>query len=341
MHQYATLEDTVYFGFGANLTSGAAGDGASPLFDVRLAGGAAGDAPILSGTPTLLTHANYSDGCYEVAVAATAANGFAAGNTYLVFVTLTIDSVTPAACIGSFTLAAVPANLKTWLGTAPLALSSQQVQSVVPATQKVDVETIKTQAVATTGAGTITVPAAATLASTTNITGGTITTTTNLTNLPAAAALEATLTAMKGATYAEATDSLEALRNRGDAAWITATGFSTHSAADVWAVGTRALTDKLGFALSSTGLDLIAYNATGVAAIADGVLDRNMATGTDNGSTTVRTMRQALRAIRNKWSISGTTITFTKEDDSTSSWTAVLTGTPGADPITASDPAGP
>ena len=146
---------------------------------------------------------------------------------------------------------------------------------------------------------------------------------------------------MKGATFDEATDSLEALRNRGDAAWITATGFSTHSAADVWTVGTRALTDKLGFALSSTGLDLIAYNATGVAAIADGVLDRNMATGTDNGSTTVRTMRQALRAIRNKWSISGTTITFTKEDDSTSSWTAVLTGTPGADPITASDPAGP
>lgn len=35
-------------------------------------------------------------------------------------------------------------------------------------------------------------------------------------------ALEATLTAMKGATFAEATDSLEALRNRGDAAWITA-----------------------------------------------------------------------------------------------------------------------
>lgn len=56
---------------------------------------------------------------------------------------------------------------------------------------------------------------------------GTIATVTNLTNLPATAALEATLTAMKGATYAESTDSLEALRNRGDAAWITATGFAT------------------------------------------------------------------------------------------------------------------
>lgn len=36
-----------------------------------------------------------------------------------------------------------------------------------------------------------------------------------------------------GGTYDPATDSTEALRNRGDSAWITATGFSTHSAADV------------------------------------------------------------------------------------------------------------
>jgi hypothetical protein len=48
-------------------------------------------------------------------------------------------------------------------------------------TQKVDVETIKTQAV--TCAAGVTVPSA--IASTTNITAGTITTTTNLTNLPA------------------------------------------------------------------------------------------------------------------------------------------------------------
>ena len=38
-------------------------------------------------------------------------------------------------------------SLVQWLGTAPLALSSQQVRAVVPSTQKVDVETIKTRAV--------------------------------------------------------------------------------------------------------------------------------------------------------------------------------------------------
>ena len=72
-------------------------------------------------------------------------------------------------------------------------------------------------------------------------------------NTPSAGALYE----IQGATFSTGTDSLEALRNRGDAAWITATGFSTHSAADIWAVGTRALTDKAGFSLSAAGVDAI------------------------------------------------------------------------------------
>ena len=54
-------------------------------------------------------------------------------------------------------------------------------------------------------------------------------------------------------SYNNTTDSHEAIRDRGDAAWITATGFSTHSAADVWAVGTRTLT-ALGFTLAAADL---------------------------------------------------------------------------------------
>lgn len=38
------------------------------------------------------------------------------------------------------------------------------------------------------------------------------------------------------------TDGLQPIRDRGDVAWITATGFSTHAAADVWSVGTREIT---------------------------------------------------------------------------------------------------
>ena len=51
-----------------------------------------------------------------------------------------------------------------------------------------------------------------------------------------------------------------------------------------------------------------------------------------------RSLLNAIRFLRNKWSISGTTLTVTKEDDSTTAWTATLTATPGADPITGNDP---
>ena len=97
--------------------------------------------------------------------------------------------------------------------------------------------------------------------------------------------------------------------------------------------------DATAIAANAIGASELAADA--VAEIADGILDRDMATGTDSGSTTVRTVRQALRFIRNKWSISGSTMTVTKEDDATTSWTATLSTTAGADPVTAVDPAGP
>lgn len=74
---------------------------------------------------------------------------------------------------------------------------------------------------------------------------------------------------------------------------------------------------------------------------ADALLNRDMATGTDSGSTTVRTVRQALRILRNKVTGSGGTQTVYKEDDATTSWTAALTTDAAADPIIAIDPAGP
>ena len=72
-----------------------------------------------------------------------------------------------------------------------------------------------------------------------------------ITDLGGGATVGNNLSDMAGGTFSSATDSQEAIRNRGDAAWTTAVGFSTHSAADVWAVGTRALTDKAGFSLAA------------------------------------------------------------------------------------------
>jgi len=72
---------------------------------------------------------------------------------------------------------------------------------------------------------------------------------------------------------------------------------------------------------------------------ADALLNLDMATGTDSGSPTVRTPRQALRILRNKVSAAAGTLTITKEDDTTSSWTAALTTDAAAVPIITIDPA--
>lgn len=105
--KHQTLGDTVYFWFAANLVSGAAGDGSGPTFAVRKAGASSSAAPTLTGTPTLLSHASYSDGSYEIAVVASVENGFEADAEYAVFCSLTISSVTPNGYVGNFKLSSV------------------------------------------------------------------------------------------------------------------------------------------------------------------------------------------------------------------------------------------
>jgi hypothetical protein len=119
MKQYASIDDTVYFWFAGNDTSGSGGDGASPAADVRLAGAAADAAPVYSPTPVLLSNAGYPAGAYEIAIAATAGNGFTADNTYAVFCTLAIDAQNPTGFIGSFDTKAVNANAIEIEGTDP------------------------------------------------------------------------------------------------------------------------------------------------------------------------------------------------------------------------------
>lgn len=72
--------------------------------------------------------------------------------------------------------------------------------TTIATTQKVDIETIKTNPVV--NAGTITFPTTATLASTTNITAGTVTTATNLTNAPTSGDFTATMKTSIGTAVA-------------------------------------------------------------------------------------------------------------------------------------------
>ena len=86
-------------------------------------------------------------------------------------------------------------------------------------------------------------------------------------------------------------------------------------------------------------MDLVnAPNATALNAIADAFLKRDWTSVTGEAA---RSVLNAMRFLRNKWSISGTTLTVTKEDDSTSAWTGTVTSDASADPITGNDPTGP
>jgi hypothetical protein len=69
---------------------------------------------------------------------------------------------------------------------------------------------------------------------------------------------------------------------------------------------------------------------------ADALLNRDMGAVSD---TNARSPLNALRFLRNKWSLAGTTLTVTKEDDTAAAWTAEVSTSAGADPITGSDPA--
>jgi len=67
----------------------------------------------------------------------------------------------------------------------------------------------------------------------------------------------------------------------------------------------------------------------------DTLLNRDISTVTDTNS---RTLLNAIRFLRNKWSVSGTTLTVTKEDDTTTAWTATVSTDAAAEPVTGTDP---
>lgn len=84
-------------------------------------------------------------------------------------------------------------------------------------------------------------------------------------------------------------------------------------------------------ATSVSTIESVAYRQS----IADYLLGRNIAGGSDGG----RTVKDAFRALRNKSEIVGTTLTVYQENDTTSAWTATVSSSASADPVTGIDPA--
>lgn len=102
---------------------------------------------------------------------------------------------------------------------------------------------------------------------------------------------------------------------------------------------TAAYDDAKTAAQAGDEMDLIdAPNATALTAVAVAILDCLLSEG-DADALNARTVRSALRALRNKSSIAAGTLTVCKENDSDAAWTAAATTDPAAEPITEIDPA--
>lgn len=126
-----------------------------------------------------------------------------------------------------------------------------------------------------------------------------------------------------------------------DTAEIGAAGAGLTAADDATLAAIAALNDlsaagvRTAVGMASADLDTQLAALPTAIENADALLDRNMATGADSGG---RTVRNALRFLRNKWSNGAGTLTVYKEDDTTSAWTATTT-TSASDPVSTVDPA--
>lgn len=87
------------------------------------------------------------------------------------------------------------------------------------------------------------------------------------------------------------------------------------------------------FSISGDGQVTVTQNQ--LTSIANIVLDADLALGSDANT---RSPRNAFRFLRNAWTLAAGTLTVFKEDDATPAWTATVGTTPGADPVTSTDP---
>lgn len=187
---------------------------------------------------------------------------------------------------------------------------------------KVDVQTVATQTAS--AAGAVTFPG--TIASTTNITAGTITTVTNLTNAPTSGDFTATMktsigTAVAASAVASVTGNVGG-NVVGSVGSISGVSFPTN-------FGTLAISSPDGF-VSVDPTDIPTSND-----VADAVLKRDWTLVTGEADYS---LLNAARFLRNKWAVVGTTLTVNKEDGTTPAWTGTVTVTPGAEPITGNTP---
>lgn len=127
-----------------------------------------------------------------------------------------------------------------------------------------------------------------------------------------------------GGTFADCTNEATEIATNSGVYYLDLT--STEMNAD-----TVAIIVKSGTGKTTT---IVLYPG-GANQVADALLKRDMSALT---SEAARSPLNALRFLRNKWTISSGTLSVKKEDDSTEAWNAALTTDAAGEPITSSDP---
>jgi hypothetical protein len=89
--------------------------------------------------------------------------------------------------------------------------------------------------------------------------------------------------------------------------------------------------------ITGTGLDPADLEFVFLDHVAEAILLKDWTAIT--ATVPARSALNALRFLRNKWSLAAGTLTVTKEDDSTSAWTAAISTDAAAVPVIGSDPA--
>tara|TARA_Y100000593_G_scaffold77412_1_gene143356 strand:+ start:2492 stop:4228 length:1737 start_codon:yes stop_codon:yes gene_type:complete len=157
---------------------------------------------------------------------------------------------------------------------------------------------------------------------------------------PTKSEMDDAFTAVKGATFDTSTDSLEAIRNRGDSSWLTATGFNTTTPPTASAVA-DAVWDEVQSAHTTSGtfgyyLDAQVSSAASpptAAAIADAVWDELTSAHTVSGS-----YGKAIGDGISDWVTATGFSTFNPSSDTVANVTTVgsVSGTVSADVVSVS-----
>jgi hypothetical protein len=272
--------------------------------------------PILTGTMALLDSSNTA-GLYSEGITLSAANGFEVGKSYGIYITAAVNSVTGA----TQQYFRVSGDAYARLGAPAGASVSADIAVIEGQTDDIGAAGAGLTAVAI-GTGGIT---RASFAADTGLQ--------SVRSNTAAAGGASTITLDASAS---ATNDFY----NGMSIYLTGgTGAGQSNTILDYVGGTQVATVKDAWVTTPDNTTTFAIfpGAETSDDIADAILLRDW---TDVvGTVPDRSTLNALRFLRNKWSLAAGTLTVTEEDDTTSAWTASVTTDAGAVPIIGSDPA--